>query len=272
MSIAYSPAPAPMQPVKSRARSRLVPLVTSTLTCATLLITLAQPVEAQSGNGFLFGRPAGSFTLRGGYAVANAGSGVFEDAISQLTIDKRDFGAFTWGGDISYAATPRFDLVFDGEVASSSHNSEFRDFVDNNDEPIEQETKFRRVPLTIGLKYYVTERGRAVSQFAYIPSRYAPYVGVGAGAMYYKFEQSGDFIDFASPIQEIFPAEIEDSGWTPMAHGMAGIDYTLGPWFALVLEGRYQWAKAELDPDVFEGYDKIDLSGFTGTVGFKVRF
>ena len=268
MSIAYSPAPPAMQPVKRRARS----LAAVTLAGATLLTALAHPAEAQSGNGFLFGRPAGSFTLRGGYAVANAKSGVFEDAISQLTIDKRDFGAWTWGGDISYSATPRFDIVLDGEVSSSSHNSEFRDFVDNNDEPIEQETKFRRVPVTIGLKYYVTERGRAVSQFAYIPNRYAPYVGVGAGAMYYKFEQSGDFIDFASPIQEIFPAEIEDSGWTPMAHGMAGIDYTLGPWIALVLEGRYQWAKAELDPDVFEGYDKIDLSGFTGTVGFKVRF
>jgi hypothetical protein len=46
----------------------------------------------------------------------------------------------------------------------------------------------------------------------------------------------------------------------------------MGPWLALTLEGRYQWAKATLDPNTFEGYDKIDLTGFTGTVGFKVRF
>jgi hypothetical protein len=236
------------------------------------LATIAEPLEAQSGRGFLFGAPSGSFTLRGGYAVANAGSGVFEDAISQLTIDKRDFSSLTFGGDIAYSPTRRFDIVFDGEVSSSSHGSEFRAFVDNNDLPIEQETKFRRVPLTVGFRYYLADRGRQVSQFAYIPSRYAPYVGAAAGTMYYRFKQEGDFIDFNTPNSEVFPATIEDSGWTPMAHGMAGVDYTLGPWLALVVEGRYQWAKARLDPDVFEGYDKIDLTGFTGTLGFKVRF
>lgn len=239
---------------------------------ATALAVSARSAEAQSGKGFLFGAPAGSFSVRGGYALANAGSGVFEDAISQLTIDKRDFSGFSVGGDISYSPSLKFDIVFDGEVSSASHNSEFRDFVDNNDRPIEQATKFRRVPLTVGVRYYPGQRGREVSRFAYVPSRYAPYVGVAAGAMYYRFKQEGDFIDFATDNLEVFPAEIEDSGWTPMAHGMAGMDYSLGPWVALTVEGRYQWAKAKLDPDVFEGYDKLDLTGFTGTVGFKVRF
>lgn len=246
--------------------------ITLAVAGALALVTPARSLDAQSGNGFLFGPPSGSFTLRGGYAVANAGSGVFEDAISQLTIDKRDFAAINFGGDISYSPTGRLDIVFDGEVSSSSHGSEFRDFVDNNDRPIEQETKFRRIPLTVGVRYYLADRGRAVSQFAYIPSRYAPYVGAAAGAMYYRFKQEGDFVDFNTPNLEVFSATIEDSGWAPMAHGMAGVDYTMGPWLALVVEGRYQWAKARLDPDVFEGYDKIDLTGFTGTLGFKVRF
>ena len=67
-------------------------------------------------------------------------------------------------------------------ATTSGLANEFRDWVDNNDEPIEQETKFRRLPLTVALRYYLTDRGRAVSQFAYIPNRYAPYVGVGGGA------------------------------------------------------------------------------------------
>jgi hypothetical protein len=272
MSIAFLPAGVADRRQTVGVRSRAASLATLAVSGAIAMAALVPPLEAQSGKGFLFGPPAGSFTLRGGYALANAGSAVFSDAISQLTIDKRDFSSLTWGGDISYTPTPRFDIVFDGEVSSTSHASEFRDFVDNNDRPIEQETKFRRVPLTLGVRYYLAERGRAVSQFAYIPSRYAPYVGVGAGAMYYRFKQAGDFVDFDTPNLEVFGATIEDSGWTPMAHGMAGVDYTLGPWLALVLEGRYQWAKAELDPDVFEGYDKIDLTGFTGTLGFKVRF
>ena len=235
------------------------------------LMAFAPPVGAQSsGKGFLFSRPVGSFSFRAGYATANAGSDVFDDAMSQLTLNKGDFGAFDWGGDISYSTSDRFDLVFDGEVAKSTASSEFRNWVDNNDKPIEQNTKFKRVPLTIGLKYYLTSRGRSVSQYAWIPSRYAPYVSVGGGAMYYSFEQKGDFVDFQT--LNVESLTVESSGWAPMGRGSAGIEYTVSPWLALTGEGRYVWAKATLDPNAFEGYDKIDLTGFTGTVGFRVRF
>jgi len=246
---------------------------------AMIASTIAGPAAAQgSGKGFLFSQPVGSFSLRAGYAFASAGSDVFSDAMSQLTLDKSDFGAFSWGGDISVALKPRWDIVFDGGASSTTQESEVRDFVEDlpsgGSAPIAQSTQYRRVPLTIGMKYYLRDRGRAVGQFAYIPSKYAPYVGLGAGAMYYKFKQNGDFVDFASDPEfpDIFTAELESSGWTPMAHGAAGIDYTVGPWLALTAEARYQWAKARLDPEVFVDYDKIDLSGLTGTVGFKVRF
>jgi outer membrane protein W len=242
------------------------------LAAALAFSAIAPPASAQSGKGFLFKRPTGSFSLRAGYALANAGSDVFSEATRQLTLDKNDFSAITWGGDISYSATPRTDLVFDGGYSSSSVPSEFREFTDNNDLPIQQSTKYRRVPLTVGLKYYLADRGRSVGEFAYIPSKIAPYVGVGAGAMWYKFEQNGDFVDFNTPDLEIFSATLESKGWTPMGQGTAGVDYTIGPWLALTGEGRYQWARARLDPDVFSGFQKIDLSGFTGTVGFKVRF
>jgi hypothetical protein len=235
------------------------------------LVGLTPTLEAQnSGKGFLFNRPVGSFTLRGGYAMPTAGSDVFSDATSLLTLDKSDFNAFAFGGDISYSTSARTDLVFDGEVSSSKAGSEFRDWVDNNDQPIEQDTKFKRIPLTIGLKYYLTDRGRAVSQFAYIPSRYAPYVTVGGGAMYYRFEQSGDFVDFQT--LDVRSLTVESSGWTPMANGALGMDYSINQWVALTGEGRYVWAKAKLNPNDFEGYEKIDLSGFTGSLGFKVRF
>lgn len=245
----------------------------SAAVAAIAMLTFAEPAVAQSGGkGFLFNRPVGSFSIRGGYSIANAGSDVFSEAISQLTLSKSDFGAIAWGGDISYSATPRVDVVFDGAFSASSANSEFRQWVDNNDEPIQQGTSYRRMPLTVGLKYYLADRGRAISQFAYVPAKYAPYVGVGGGAMWYRFKQKGDFVDFATNNLEIFSAELESSGWTPMAHGMAGVDYSLTPSLAITAEGRYQWARAQLDRDVFEGFEKIDLSGFAATVGFKVRF
>ena len=257
-------------------------LGSSSLTVAgvvALAMVSVGPAEAQSnGKGFLFDAPVGSFSIRGGYSLANAGSAVFSDATSQLTLSKRDFSGFSYGGDISYSPAPRMDIVFDVGVASTKKNSEVRNFVEDlpNGEsaPIAQETHYHRVPLSVGVKYYLADRGRSVGQFAYIPSKFAPYVGIGAGGMWYKFKQSGDFVDFASDpsFPDIFSAELESSGWAPTAHGAVGMDYTLGPWLALTGEVRYQWAKATLDPQVFVGYDDIDLSSVTGTVGFKVRF
>jgi hypothetical protein len=274
-SSTYNPVNRPADPASGHRRHRPPAIAIAGL----IAMMLADPAAAQgSGNGFLFSQPAGSFSLRGGYAFASASSDVFNDAMSQLTLDKSDFGSFAWGGDISYAAKPRLDLVFDVGVSSSKEESEVRDFVEDlpggGSAPITQVTRYKRVPLTFALKYYLTDRGRAVSQFAYIPNKYVPYIAIGGGAMYYGFKQSGDFVDFESDPEfpEIFTAELESNGWTPMAHGAAGIDYSLGPWLALTGEARYQWAKARLDPEVFVDYDKIDLSGVTGTVGFKVRF
>ena len=258
----------------TRAGLHWLPVTPNAIALAALaaLVVLAPPAQAQTnGKGFLFKRPVGSFSIRGGYALANAGSDVFSEATTQLTLDKRDFSAVDVGGDISYGLGARTDLVFDGGLTSSSKPSEVRKWVDNNDQPIRQSTKFKRIPLTMAVKYYLTDRGRSVSQFAWVPSQYAPYVSLGAGAMYYRFKQDGDFVDFQPPYN-VFSTTIESSGWTPMGQGAAGVEYNVGPWLALTGEGRYVWAKATLDKAAFEGYDKIDLTGFTGTIGFRVRF
>jgi hypothetical protein len=88
--------------------------------------------------------------------------------------------------------------------------------------------------------------------------------------MYYSFQQKGDFVDFQT--LDVFTTTLESSGWAPMGRGAAGLEYTVGPWLALTGEGRYVWAKAKLDPSTFQGYEKIDLTGFTGTVGFRIRY
>jgi hypothetical protein len=250
-----------------------LPALGALLLAVSAVATVPRTTLAQgAGNGFLFKKPVGSFSLHAGYAMANAGSQVFDDATDLLTLSRRDFDGIAWGGDISLSLGERTDLVFSGEFSSASANSEYREFVESNDEPIRQATKFKRVPLAMSVKYYLADRGRSISQFAWIPNRYAPYVGVGGGAMWYRFRQNGDFVDFDTPDLEIVTDEVQSSGWAPMAQAMAGLDYTVGNWVALTFEGRYGYAKARLDPERYEGFDKIDLSGFAGTVGFRVRF
>src|SRR5690606_28518382 len=143
-----------------------------------------------------------------------------------------------------------------------------RRFEGTDDLPILQRTEFRRVPLTAGLRFYPLAPGRSIGSHAWVPARVAPYVGAAGGGMWYRFRQTGEFVD--EETKEIFPDEFASSGWTPTAEAFAGVEYTLSPRIALVAEGRYGWANAELSR-AFEGFEPIDLAGMSVTVGASIR-
>jgi hypothetical protein len=234
------------------------------------LSALATSAQAQrQGDGFLFRTVRGSLAVRGGFALASARSDLFSFTTSQLTIDRRDFSGGSFGTDLSFRVTPRFDLTLGMDYTGHTVSSEFRDWVDQNDLPIRQVTSFRRVPVAASLKMYLTPHGRSIGQFAWIPARYAVYAGIGGGAMWYRFRQKGDFVDFET--LAVFPDKFESSGWVPMAHALLGVELSLTPRFALLAEGRYTYAKAHLSDD-FAGFQPLDLSGASATMGVAVRY
>lgn len=238
------------------------------LAAGAMLATPAAQAQG-SGDGFLFGHPSTTLALRAGYAHANAGSDVFGFVTDQLTLRRSDFSGFSAAGDVGIWLAPRIDLDLGVGYSGSSTPSEFRHFVDQNNAPIQQTTTFQRVPLTASVKLYLAPRGRSIGHFAWIPTRIAPYVGAGGGAMWYRFRQSGDFIDFST--SDVYSDVYNSSGWAPEAHALAGLDVSLTPRLALTGEGRYTWAKAKMSSD-FAGFQRIDLSGFGVTAGIAVRF
>lgn len=223
----------------------------------------------ESGNGFLFGAPGGSLTLSGGWALASAHSDLFSYTTELLTLKRRDFSSPAFGADLAFRVLSRTELVVSGGFSGTSKRSEFRGFIDNNHQPIEQTTTFNRFPVTVGVKQYLTANGRSIGKFAWIPSRFAAYVGASGGTMYYRFRQDGDFINFQTTA--VFPSLLVSEGWTPMANAMAGVDYALGPRFAITTEARYLWSSAELSQD-FSDFHRLDLSGVSTTVGLSIRF
>jgi len=236
---------------------------------AVLLAGTASPSLAQSaGDGYLFHSPVLTLTVRGGYARASAGSDVFDDVTTNLTLDRGDFSSITGAGDITVHVKPRVDLVFSAAFSRSHHQSEFRNLIDNNDLPIEQTTTFERVPLTANLRVNLAPPGRSIGRLAWIPTRVVPYVGAGVGVMRYRFNQEGDFVNFAT--NGVFPAVLEAEGYSFVAQGMAGVDYSLTTQLGLSLDARYLHARGDLGSS-FKGYERIDLSGMTATVGLSFR-
>jgi len=55
-----------------------------------------------------------------------------------------------------------------------------------------------------------------------------------------------------------------------MQQVMAGVEYNFSPMFGVTLDARYLHGRGELGPS-FTGYDKIDLSGASATVGLSLR-
>ena len=226
---------------------------------------------AAQQEGFLFGTPKGSLALKVGYHIPRAESDLFVFTQDELTVDEGDFNGFGLAGELGVRISERLDLTASVGFSESRTRSEFRDWVDESDLPIEQETRFSTVPLTVGFKTYLNERGRRVGRLAWVPSenKVNPYVGGAVGVTFYQFEQFGDFIDFET--LDIFPDNFYSEGSAPTFHVLGGVDVSLSPRVYFVAEGRYGWASAPLDGD-FIGFEDLDLAGFQGSVGIGFRF
>ncbi len=248
-----------------------------------LLVALPTVLHAQArgGDGYLFRRPVGSLSIRAGAARPNASGGVY-DFVSGLLMPRGssdtktglrpgDYTSFSGSVEANFGLSARSEVVVGAAVSQRRIDSEYRAWVDNNDKPIEQMTRLARVPVSVGLKWNLNTPGRAVSKLVWVPNRFVPYVAAGGGAMYWKFRQEGDFVDFQSNTLDVFKSKLQDKGWTPMAYAAAGLSWNVNPAVAITSEARYDAASAKLRGD-FSGFDKISLSGVGVSAGVQLRY
>jgi len=198
-----------------------------------------RPVSRPSPD-FLFERPQGTFGIRGSWVLGRNGSDWYDFVSDQLTV------GFDYGQQTTH--------------------SEYRRYVDNNRLPIEQQTLLRSANLGGGLKFALTERGRDVGRLAWVPRKLVPYVGAGAGAMWYQLRQSGDFVDYVD--LSVFPDVFESEGWTPSVHVMGGVDVRVLRRAYVSFDARYLWASGDLGRDWID-FDPIDLSGLRLSAGIN---
>lgn len=259
-----------------RATRRKAPCTAATVAApaaAALVACLALPGpgSAQGGPGFLFGEPDVSIGFRMGYGIPFAGSDLFDETFQTFTAEREDFRGLAIGGEIAVPVTERWDVTVSAIYSGRRVRSEYIDYVDFDDNPIEQETWFRTVPVTVGARYHFNDRGRSIGRFAWVPSRFTPFVAGGVGVVAWRFERSGDFIDFNDPTWPIVFDRVITAGTSPFVHGGAGVSLTLTKNLVLSAEGRYGWARGDLGPG-FQGYDDLDLTGLHLLAGISARF
>lgn len=238
-----------------------------------LLLGAAAPAASAQSRDFLFGTPRATFTFRAGLHMPRAGSGdgtqsLWDLTRSELTVDTRDLAGASIGGDLAVRATTRLDLLLSVGYSNSKTRSEFRDWVDQDDLPIEQTTEFSIRPITIGVKAYLRDRGRAIGRFAWVPETWNPYVGVAGGIVSYRFVQHGDFVDFET--LDIFGDRFYSRDRGTTVHLFSGMDVAVNGRILFVGEAKYGFASAPLSSD-FVGFPDLDLAGLQVTFGLGFR-
>ncbi len=228
--------------------------------------TLAQPTGTRD---FLFGQPRGWIAVRGSWLTPSAQSDLFTFVTDQLTVEKDDFSAPAVAGEVGVILTSHLSAAAGFEFSKQGISSEYRRYVDNVGLPINQHTALSQTNISGSLKVALWGRGRSISSLAFVPRVVVPYAGGGAGLLFYRFEQYGDFVDFVT--LRVFQDTFRSEGWAPSAHLFAGTEVRLWRMVFLDLEGRYVWADGTLGSD-FLGFDGIDLNGFRFSTGVSVMF
>ena len=218
---------------------------------------------------FLFQKPTKYFGFRGGIFSPEADSDLFDMITEELTLKKSDFRTWDFGIEFGLNMHERIDLIFNLDYSKKTKNSEFRDYVDDQELPITQSTKFSQTPLTVGIKYLLIPRGRQVGQYSWLPSRFVPYVSGGVGILWYEFSQNGDFVDYST--LDIFSAALDSKGSTLTTYLGCGTEVNIFKATYINLNLQYYFADDDLDSD-FEGFDPIELGGYRLTAGIQWHF
>ncbi len=229
----------------------------------------AQDSTGETKADFLFHKPKKYLGFRIGLFSPEADSDLFDMITEELTLEKSDFQTWDLGVDLGFSVYERFDLILSFDYSEKTKNSEFRDYVDEQELPITQSTKFSQTPLTAGIKYLLIPRGRQISQYSWLPSLIVPYISGGGGILWYEFRQHGDFVDYET--MEIFTATLKSSGGVLTGYLGCGTDINIFRSAYLNLDFRYFWADDDLDND-FVGFDPIDLDGYRLTAGIQWHF
>jgi outer membrane protein W len=191
---------------------------------------------------------------------------LFNDDRDLYLVGKSDFYGVYGGAEYNTVLTKNVELGLSLEGYSRSVDTSYRDYTRPGGSEIQQTLKFQMVPLGLTVRFVPTSKRTKV----------APYVGGGIDCVFYKYEEYGDFIDFFDPDLAIYNDYFKDSGAAFGAHAVAGVRVYLNRDIAIVGEGRYQWAKADMNEDFAPNasglVNTIDLSGPSFTVGVHVRF
>jgi hypothetical protein len=175
-----------------------------------LLAAATVPAFAQSGGA------ENSLRFRLGGFFPKGGGDFWTTNEAAFTIDHSDFNDAMVGASYVTSLGNHAELGFNIDFYDSTVRSAERDFVDADGFAILHDTRLRMAPLTVDIRFLPGGRyGVRGSHGQRFVRRPAPFVGVGAGVNFWRYEEFGDFVDAQVDPPEIFFDRLTDDGAVP---------------------------------------------------------
>jgi opacity protein-like surface antigen len=200
---------------------------------------------------------------------------LFQDVCELYVPTSRSLDDFDWKDEwVGFSGGAEYNQVLIDNVELGVHvdgyarsvDTSYRDYTWDDGTEIFQTLRLNVVPIGATLRLVPTSKRAKV----------APYVGGGVDLVYYKYEEFGDFIDFFDPEMPIYSDAFLADGVTFGFHAAGGLRFYLNRDFAIVVEGRYLWAEADMGDDFSPNepglVNRIDLGGASAVVGLHIRF
>ena len=223
-------------------------------------LAAALPAEAQRYRHERYGDQQ-SVRLRLGLFTPDGDSDFFEETELDFTGEAQEFEDAVAGIDYVYQMNRNLGLMLSADHFEGQQDQSYRDFEDNRGNRISHTSTLEISPLTVGL----------VVRLAPERSPVVPYVGAGGGIYAWRYEESGDFIDFGGSTLPVFSDTLEEEGTVLGYYLLAGVEVPISNYFSIIAEGRWDRADDELGGD-FEDLGTLDLSGRRVMGGVAWRF
>lgn len=197
----------------------------------------------------------------GSFGLGEGGSGsVIKENGSYLDFDGR-VGGVAVGAEVNLGINNHLEAGVGVGYQSGSTGSQYRDYVRDDGSEIRQDIRVRNLPVNVNAKVYPFGRDQRIQ----------PYVGAGVQVNSWRYEESGQFIDFNTPNNDIYKETYKASGVSVGPVAIAGLKVPLNDKVSIGAEYRRQWGKGRLPEDGGFAGDHLDLGANTFQAGVTIK-
>ena len=199
----------------------------------------------------------------GGFVPRNFDERATDDVLFQndfLDFNMEDFNGATVGAEWLVGLGDWFDAGIGVGIYRRTTPTVYSDFVNSDGSEIEQDLKLRIAPVTATIRFLPLGHRHLVR----------PYVGAGVGIFFWRYGESGQFVDFDNR-NTIFRGAFKGRGATTGPVVLGGLTFPIG---RVDIGGEVRWQQAEgtlPEPEGFAG-STIDLGGMNYLFVVNFRF